>query len=93
MMAKARECFAEIFKKSARDLDMHMVYDVAHNIAKVEQRILFSFSFLFFLKLYFQKICLNVFVGFASRVPQFTRLICFNNLVQIFHYIPMSNIG
>lgn len=61
MMSKARECFAEIFKKSARDLDMHMVYDVAHNIAKVEKRIpllncifilvviLFIFSFHFIL--------------------------------------------
>ena len=39
MMAKARDCFSEIFKKSAKELDMHMVYDVAHNIAKVEKRI------------------------------------------------------
>lgn len=44
MMAKARECFAEVFKKSARELDMHMVYDVAHNIAKVEKRINDNFA-------------------------------------------------
>lgn len=40
MMHGARKCFEEIFHKDAReDLDMHMVYDVAHNIAKVERRI------------------------------------------------------
>jgi len=39
MMAKARECFEEVFKRSAKDLDMHMIYDVAHNIAKVETHI------------------------------------------------------
>jgi tRNA-splicing ligase RtcB len=32
----ARECFSHFFKKSAQDLGMRLVYDVAHNIAKVE---------------------------------------------------------
>ena len=32
-----REAFQRIFKKSPRDLGMSVVYDVAHNIAKVEE--------------------------------------------------------
>jgi len=32
-----RQAFQKIFKKTADDLDMHVVYDVSHNIAKVEQ--------------------------------------------------------
>eukprot|EP01102_Stenamoeba_stenopodia_P009540 TRINITY_DN2824_c0_g1_i1.p1 TRINITY_DN2824_c0_g1~~TRINITY_DN2824_c0_g1_i1.p1 ORF type:complete len:667 (+),score=178.86 TRINITY_DN2824_c0_g1_i1:181-2181(+) len=39
MMMQAREAFEEVFKKSARDLDMHVIYDVAHNIAKFEKHI------------------------------------------------------
>ena len=31
-----RSAFARVFGRSADDLDMHVVYDVAHNIAKVE---------------------------------------------------------
>jgi tRNA-splicing ligase RtcB (3'-phosphate/5'-hydroxy nucleic acid ligase) len=33
----ARESFAKIFDKSPRDLGMRVVYDVAHNIAKIEE--------------------------------------------------------
>ncbi|KAG2446890.1 hypothetical protein HYH02_008046 [Chlamydomonas schloesseri] len=33
----ARQAFAKIFKSTPDDLDMHVVYDVSHNIAKVEQ--------------------------------------------------------
>jgi tRNA-splicing ligase RtcB len=33
----AREAFAKVFGRSAEDLGMHLVYDVAHNIAKVEE--------------------------------------------------------
>jgi len=33
----ARESFAKIFDKSPRDLGMSVVYDVAHNIAKIEE--------------------------------------------------------
>ncbi|MBI4440805.1 RtcB family protein [Candidatus Woesearchaeota archaeon] len=33
---RIRECFSSVFGKSAEDLAMHQVYDVAHNIAKVE---------------------------------------------------------
>lgn len=33
---KVREVFARVFGKSAEDLEMDLVYDVAHNIAKVE---------------------------------------------------------
>lgn len=32
----AREAFAEVFDKPAERLGMHLVYDVAHNIAKME---------------------------------------------------------
>ncbi len=34
-----REAFQRIFKKSPRDLGMSVVYDVAHNIAKVEEHL------------------------------------------------------
>jgi len=34
---KVREVFAHVFGKSAEDLEMDLVYDVAHNIAKVEK--------------------------------------------------------
>ena len=33
----ARESFGKIFDKSPRDLGMRVVYDVAHNIAKIEE--------------------------------------------------------
>jgi len=32
-----RQSFEETFKRSAEDLGMHQVYDVAHNIAKIEE--------------------------------------------------------
>lgn len=34
---RIREGFSEVFKKDAKDLGMHIVYDVAHNIAKIEK--------------------------------------------------------
>ena len=34
-----RESVAKVFGKSARSLGLHLVYDVAHNIAKVEEHI------------------------------------------------------
>jgi len=33
---RIREVFSEVFGRSAEDLGMHMVYDVAHNTAKIE---------------------------------------------------------
>ena len=33
----ARQCFGEVFETPAERLGMHLVYDVAHNIAKLEQ--------------------------------------------------------
>ncbi len=33
----ARECFAAVFGRSARDLGLEVVYDVAHNLAKFEE--------------------------------------------------------
>ena len=35
----ARQAFAKLFKDSPDALDMHVVYDVSHNIAKVEQHL------------------------------------------------------
>eukprot|EP01042_Synura_sphagnicola_P000422 gene422-445_t len=35
----ARQAFAKQFKASPDDLDMHVIYDVSHNIAKVEQHV------------------------------------------------------
>eukprot|EP01125_Pyxidicula_operculata_P015016 TRINITY_DN5077_c0_g1_i1.p1 TRINITY_DN5077_c0_g1~~TRINITY_DN5077_c0_g1_i1.p1 ORF type:complete len:501 (-),score=142.63 TRINITY_DN5077_c0_g1_i1:78-1580(-) len=34
-----RQAFAKIFKKTPIDLDMHVIYDVSHNIAKIEEHI------------------------------------------------------
>eukprot|EP00668_Euglena_longa_P000717 GGOE01000866.1.p1 GENE.GGOE01000866.1~~GGOE01000866.1.p1 ORF type:complete len:547 (+),score=121.92 GGOE01000866.1:245-1642(+) len=33
----ARQAFSKIFKQSPDDLDMHVIYDVSHNVAKVEE--------------------------------------------------------
>lgn len=35
----ARQAFAKMFDSTPDDLDMHVVYDVSHNIAKVEQHV------------------------------------------------------
>lgn len=32
-----RQAFAKVFKSNPDDLDMHVIYDVSHNIAKVEE--------------------------------------------------------
>ncbi len=37
-----REVFSHVFGKSARELGMNMVYDVAHNIAKVEKHAVYN---------------------------------------------------
>jgi tRNA-splicing ligase RtcB len=37
LMWQARECFATVFGSSWQDLGMSQVYDVAHNIAKLEE--------------------------------------------------------
>jgi tRNA-splicing ligase RtcB len=34
-----RQAFAKMFGKTPDDLDMHVIYDVSHNIAKVEQHV------------------------------------------------------
>lgn len=34
---RIRESFEEIFGKTAKDMEMNLVYDVAHNIAKIEK--------------------------------------------------------
>jgi len=35
----ARQAFAKVFKKTPAELDMHVVYDVSHNIAKTETHV------------------------------------------------------
>ena len=35
----ARQAFAKVFKKNPDELDMHLVYDVSHNIAKIEEHL------------------------------------------------------
>lgn len=35
----ARQAFAKVFGKTADELDMHVIYDVSHNIAKVEMHV------------------------------------------------------
>ena len=37
ILHRIREVFSELFGRSAEDLGMHMIYDVAHNTAKVER--------------------------------------------------------
>ncbi|KAH3893370.1 hypothetical protein DPMN_017517 [Dreissena polymorpha] len=36
----ARQAFAKMFESTPDDLDMHIIYDVSHNIAKVEEHFL-----------------------------------------------------
>lgn len=36
---RVRECFSQVFGKTAEELEMHLVYDVAHNIAKKEKHL------------------------------------------------------
>ena len=35
----ARQAFAKMFNSTPDDLDMHVIYDVSHNIAKVEEHL------------------------------------------------------
>ena len=35
----ARQAFAKVFNSTPDDLDMHLIYDVSHNIAKVEEHL------------------------------------------------------
>ncbi|VBB28676.1 unnamed protein product [Acanthocheilonema viteae] len=35
----ARQAFAKVFSLSPDDLDMHVIYDVSHNIAKIEEHL------------------------------------------------------
>lgn len=35
------KAFSKIFKSAPDDLDMHVIYDVSHNVAKVEEHVSF----------------------------------------------------
>lgn len=37
IMHRVRNVFSNVFGKSAKDLGMHLIYDVAHNVAKIEK--------------------------------------------------------
>lgn len=39
ILHRIREVFTEVFRRSAKDLGMHMVYDIAHNTAKFERHV------------------------------------------------------
>lgn len=39
ILHRIREVFSQVFKRSPEELGMHMVYDVAHNTAKLERHI------------------------------------------------------
>jgi tRNA-splicing ligase RtcB len=41
---KVREAFSRVFHRDAEALDMHLIYDVCHNIAKVERHSFEGFS-------------------------------------------------
>src|SRR5215813_12986143 len=40
ILHRIREVFSEVFGRSAEDLGMHMIYDVAHNTAKLERHVI-----------------------------------------------------
>jgi tRNA-splicing ligase RtcB len=40
ILHRIREVFAEVFGKTPQELGMHQVYDVAHNIAKLEEHVI-----------------------------------------------------
>lgn len=39
IMHRIREAFRDVFEKKIKDMDMNLVYDVAHNIAKIEEHV------------------------------------------------------
>lgn len=39
ILHRVREAFSQVFHKDSKDLGMHIVYDVAHNIAKLEEHL------------------------------------------------------
>jgi len=39
ILSRVRESFSEVFGKSAESLGMELIYDVAHNIAKIEEHV------------------------------------------------------
>jgi len=40
IMHRVRECFEKVFGRSAEEMEMNLLYDVAHNIAKIEDHII-----------------------------------------------------
>lgn len=48
-----RQAFAKIFHSTPDDLDMHLIYDVSHNIAKIEEHVSVQHPLLLLLHLLF----------------------------------------
>jgi len=42
ILHRVREAFEKVFNRKAEEMEMHLIYDVAHNIAKVEDHIIDS---------------------------------------------------
>ena len=68
----ARQAFAKVFNTLPDDLDMHVVYDVSHNIAKIENHLVDGKikNFLVHRKgkgasSNVQTICITICIGFA----------------------------
>lgn len=38
-----RQAFGKVFKSTPDDLDMQLIYDVSHNIAKIEEHVSFMY--------------------------------------------------
>lgn len=39
------QAFARVFNTTPDDLDMHMIYDVSHNVAKIEEHVCIPYYF------------------------------------------------
>ena len=45
------QAFAKVFNTTPDDLDMHMIYDVSHNVAKIEEHVsFFLYIYIFMFK-------------------------------------------
>ena len=56
----ARQSFAKMFKMDPDDLDMHVIYDVSHNIAKFEEHTGINFDESGRQRIFLQKVIFNL---------------------------------
>lgn len=52
-----RQAFGKVFKTTPDDLDMHVIYDVSHNIAKIEEHVSLCSRVKKVLTKYYQLLC------------------------------------